>query len=105
MFVNIVTPKLIFAAAVLSAALCFDMPAGHAGLYGNSRWCAVTDQGADVISWNCEYDTLDDCRPSILAGNRGYCSLNSYFHPDPTASGAHPDAPTGGAPNGSKGAR
>lgn len=101
---NIFIPRLIFAAAVLSAALCFNMSAGHAGLYGSSRWCAVTDQGADVISWNCEYDTLEDCRPSILAGNRGYCSPNPYFHPDPAASEAHPSPTTGGAPNGSKAA-
>jgi hypothetical protein len=76
-------PKLIFAAAVLSSALCFNIPASHAGLYGDSRWCAVTDQGADVINWNCEHDTLEDCRPAIVAGSRGYCSLNPYWHPDP----------------------
>ena len=81
---RIIIAKLIFAAAVLGAALCFIMPAGHAGLYGNSRWCAVTDQGADVISWNCEYGTLEDCRPAILSGNRGYCALNPYWHADPT---------------------
>jgi hypothetical protein len=50
LLVKIVMTKLIFAAAVLGAALCFNMPASHAGYYGNSRWCAITDQGADVIS-------------------------------------------------------
>ena len=35
MFMKIVIPKLIFAAAVLSAALCFNMPTAHAGLYGD----------------------------------------------------------------------
>jgi hypothetical protein len=81
--VKIVMTKLIFAAAVLGAALCFNMPASHAGYYGNSRWCAVTDQGADVISWSCEYDTLEDCRPAIVSGSRGYCALNPYWNPDP----------------------
>ena len=97
---KIAIPKLIFAAAVLCAALCFNVSTGHAGYYGDARWCAVTDQGADVISWNCEYDTLEDCRPAVLTGNRGYCGQNPYWRPDPTNSAA----PTGssGAPTGSK---
>jgi hypothetical protein len=97
MFVKIVIPKLIFAAAVLSAALCFNMPTAHAGLYGDSRWC-------DVTNWNCQFDTVEECRPTLFAGNHGFCSQNPYWHPDPTASGARLDPTTSGAPNGSKAA-
>jgi hypothetical protein len=105
--VRIVISKLIFAAAVLGAALCFNMSAGRAGYYGDERWCAVTDQGADVINWSCEYDTLEDCRPAIYAGNHGYCGQNPYWRPEPTNSGAPTGssaAPTvsSAAPTGSK---
>jgi hypothetical protein len=110
--VRIVISKLIFAAAVLGAALCFfNVPAGHAGYYGDARWCAVTDQGADVISWDCEYDSLEECRPSISSGGtHGYCGQNPYWRPEPTNSGAPTGsvgAPTGSsaAPTGSKVAR
>jgi hypothetical protein len=85
--VKIFLLKLGLATAVLAAVLCFDIPASHAGLFGNSRWCAVTDDGADNVNWACEYETVDACRPAILAGNRGFCSLNPYWRPYPTPYG------------------
>ncbi|HXW48541.1 MAG TPA: hypothetical protein VEK31_03770 [Xanthobacteraceae bacterium] len=77
--VKIFQLKLAFAAAALVAALCINMPASHAGLYGHSQWCAVTDDGADNVNWDCEYETVDVCRPAVLAGNRGFCALNPYW--------------------------
>jgi hypothetical protein len=81
--VKILPVKLTFAVAIVAAALCLDAGAGHAGMSGNSRWCAVTDQGADVLSWDCEYDTIEDCTPAVLTGNRGYCAMNPYWRPAP----------------------
>ena len=75
--------KLTFASAALAAALCLNMPAGHAGLYGHSQSCAVTDDGGNNVNWDCEYQTIDACRPAILAGNRGFCALNPYWRPAP----------------------
>ena len=75
--------KLVFATA--AAALCFDMPASQAALYGHSRWGA--DDGADNVNWDCEYETVDACRPAVLAGNRGFCALNPYYRPYPTPYG------------------
>jgi hypothetical protein len=77
--VKILPVKLTFAVAVIAAALCLDPGAGHAGMYGNSRWCAVTNQGSDALDWDCEYDTAEDCTPAVLTGNRGFCALNSYW--------------------------
>jgi hypothetical protein len=81
--VKIILLKLAFATAVLAVALSFDMPASHAGLYGHSQWCAVTNDGADNVNWDCEYQTVDACRPAVLAGNRGFCALNPYWRPYP----------------------
>ena len=78
--------KLTFAAAVLTVALCLDIRASHAGLYGDSPWCAVTDDGGRVV-WECEYETVEACRPAVLAGNRGFCALNPYFRPYPARYG------------------
>jgi hypothetical protein len=81
--VKIFLLKLTFAAAVLTAALCLNMRASYANLYGESPWCAVTDDGGRVV-WECEYETVAACRPAVVAGNRGFCALNPYYRPSPT---------------------
>ena len=59
----------------------------HAGKPGRPLWsfpmCAVSDDGADNVNWDCEYETVDACRPAVLAGNRGFCALNPYWRPYP----------------------
>jgi hypothetical protein len=47
------------------ATLCINIRASHAYQTGDSHWCPVTDRG-DVISWDCDYDSNDEC----LAGHR-----------------------------------
>jgi hypothetical protein len=81
--VKILPVKLTFAVATVAAALCLDAGVSHAGMYGDSRWCAVTNQGTDALSWDCEYDTIEDCTPAVLTGNRGYCAMNPYWRPAP----------------------
>jgi hypothetical protein len=48
----------------------------------------VTDKG-DVISWDCDYDSIDECQPAIVGGG-GYCALNPSWHPDPSQSESAP---------------
>lgn len=62
---KILPVKLTFAVAVVAVALCLDPGTSHAGMSGNSRWCAVTNQGTDAFSWDCEYDTIEDCTPAV----------------------------------------
>jgi hypothetical protein len=81
--VRLLPVKLRLAVAVVTIALCLDPGTSHAGMYGNSRWCAVTDQGSDVLNWDCEYDTVEDCMPAVLAGNRGFYAINPYWRPAP----------------------
>jgi hypothetical protein len=82
--VKIVFAKLAGVIALLAAALCLTTTKGQAGLYGSSRWCAVSNNGADAMNWDCKYDTIEDCTPAVLNGNRGYCALNPYWRPDPS---------------------
>ena len=75
--------KLALAVAAASAAICFEPAASHAGMYGDSRWCAVSNQGSDALNWDCEYDTIEDCQPAVLTGNRGFCAMNPFWRPAP----------------------
>jgi hypothetical protein len=78
--VKINIPRLALAGAGLAAAIAFSaMTPGQAATWGHAKWCAVTNNGGDDIMWECVYDTAEECQPFILAGNRGFCSLNPYW--------------------------
>jgi len=77
--VKILPVKLTFTVAAVVATLCLDAGTSHAG----SRWCAVPNQGTDAFSWDCEYDTIEDCMPAVLTGNRGFCAMNPFWHAAP----------------------
>jgi hypothetical protein len=81
--VKISIPRLALAAAGLAVATGFFMTfaptASEAALWGHAKWCAVTDNGSGDLMWECVYDTVEECQPFILAGNRGSCNLNPYW--------------------------
>ena len=33
------------------------------------------------VHWECIYRSVEECRPNVLAGNRGFCNPNPYFVP------------------------
>ena len=71
------------AAAVLAAVLTvMAFGAGPALAYGDHPWCAVTSGGLDV-HWECEFDSIEACRPNVIAGNRGFCNPNPYYQAAP----------------------
>ena len=45
----------------------------------NAPWCAVTNYGNGSMYWDCQYSSIEQCRPNVLAGNRGWCNPNPYF--------------------------
>jgi hypothetical protein len=47
-------------------------------------WCAVVSYGNGSSYEDCQYASLDACRPHVLAGNRGFCN------PNPRWAGAYP---------------
>jgi hypothetical protein len=60
--------KLTFGVAALAAVMCFGTSASRA--FGDAPWCAVINLGRDAY-WDCQYRTVEECVPNVLAGNRG----------------------------------
>ena len=42
-------------------------------------WCAVINGGAGSVYWDCQYNSIAECRPHVLAGNRGFCNPNPRY--------------------------
>jgi len=42
-------------------------------------WCAVIQNGTGSVYWDCQYSSIEQCRPVVLAGNRGWCNPSPYF--------------------------
>jgi hypothetical protein len=68
---------LIVAAAGWALSVC----AAHAGSFGDAPWCAVQDLGAGDVVSDCEFRSVEECVPHVIAGNRGFCNLNPRFVP------------------------
>ncbi len=64
--------------AVIVAALGCNIPAASA--FGDAPWCAVKNFGSDVV-WDCEYRTVEECVPHVIAGDRSFCNLNPWPGP------------------------
>jgi len=64
--------RVIFAFVVILAALIFDLQPAKAY---EPPWCAVISDGY----WDCQYRSIEECRPYVLAGNRGWCNPSPYF--------------------------
>ena len=47
--------------------------------YFGAPWCAVISMGDGDMQWDCEFRTVEECIPNVLAGNRGWCNPNPYF--------------------------
>jgi hypothetical protein len=71
--------RLVCAATTLAAVFCFDVPASRA--FGDAPWCAVIGIGNGEVYWDCQYRTIEECVPNVIAGNRGFCNVNPYSAP------------------------
>ena len=43
--------KSMFAFGIVAAVLCMNPRASHAFQTGDSKWCTVTNKGADSMQW------------------------------------------------------
>ena len=66
--------RLVLAATVVLAAFLWLQSAK-----AEAPWCAVITIGEDSVIWDCRFRTIEECRPTVLAGNRGFCNPNPYF--------------------------
>jgi hypothetical protein len=71
--------RMMFVALVALAAAVFDRQPAAAS---EAPWCAVLDMGKGAY-WDCQYRSIEDCRPVVLSGSRGWCNPNPYFVPAP----------------------
>ncbi len=62
--------------AAFATAMCSGITSSHA--FGDARWCEVKNLGSDVV-WNCQYSTVEECTPHVIAGDRSFCNLNPYW--------------------------
>jgi hypothetical protein len=66
--------RFVLTAALGIAAVSFDLhPARAAGV---APWCAVISMGRGDAYWDCQYSSVEQCVPNVLAGNRGFCNPN-----------------------------
>jgi hypothetical protein len=79
----------IFGAAIFGAATGFGVTASQAGNYGNAPWCAVQNFGAGEVVWDCEYRSVEECQPQVIAGNRGFCNPNPSWTPPLSVAPSH----------------
>ena len=50
--------RLMLAFVIVAVVSSMNTRAGRAYQTGDSKWCAVTNKGADSMQWDCEYMTL-----------------------------------------------
>ena len=72
-------PVLAFAAVSAVAAALFANISVPRAQDGNSPWCAMVNTGFDNVSEMCIFQTFEECRPFVLAGNRGFCEENRRY--------------------------
>lgn len=76
MTIRIASLMVLPLAAVIASA-------GNAGAAraAEAPWCAVVGTGTESVYWDCQYQTFEECRPHVLAGNRGWCNPSPYYVP------------------------
>jgi hypothetical protein len=78
--------RIAITAAFVVAAL--SLSANHASA-GEGPWCAVISLGPGSVYEDCQYRTFEQCRPVVLAGNRGFCNINPRWVGPPPAKPRH----------------
>jgi hypothetical protein len=68
--------RIIFAGIVALTTVVFNLELAESS---EAAWCAVTSGGDSDVHWDCQYRSIEECRPNVLAGNRGWCNSNPYF--------------------------
>jgi hypothetical protein len=70
--------RTILAASAVLIFTSFGLYPAAADNYA-APWCAVVAMGDGDMQWDCEFRTIEECRPHVLAGNRGWCNPNPYI--------------------------
>lgn len=76
--------RTILVAAAALASVCIGPRYTEAS---EAPWCAVITTSEDSVYWDCQYRSFEECRPNVLAGNRGWCNPSPYYVPSPNETG------------------
>ena len=76
---------LVYAGTIAAAVLAVHLQPAQAR--PEAPWCAVISMGWGDVFWDCQYNSIEECRPNVIAGNRGFCNHNPAFQ-GPSAPGA-----------------
>ncbi len=79
--------RIMLATGLFIAALGLD-PRPAAAYEAEGPWCSTVTVGHGGIAKDCHFRTFEECAPTVLAGNRGFCGQNPgwagwYAQPEP----------------------
>jgi hypothetical protein len=80
--------RLMIATAAFAAAVC--LYATNSFAFGDAPWCAVITTDMEGVHWDCQYQTVAECTPHVIAGDRGFCNLNPAPGPTKATATAQP---------------
>jgi hypothetical protein len=69
--------RIVATLALGIAAVSFGEPTVRAY---EAPWCAVISMGRDNSYWDCQYRSVEECVPHVVAGNRGFCNPNPAWN-------------------------
>ena len=78
--------RMVLAAAAFITALGFGFNPAAAR---EAPWCAVVGNGPGNAYWDCQYNSIEECRPNVIAGLRGFCNPNPRFEREYVPARAH----------------
>ncbi len=65
--------RIVLVAAIALAAMSLDARPVEAR---EGPWCAFIAVAQGAVYEDCQYYSFEECRPHVLAGNRGFCNVN-----------------------------
>ena len=71
--------RAVFLVATVIATIYGLSGPASAQIRGNAPWCAVISLGYGSVVWDCQYASIEACRPNVIAGNRGFCNRNPGY--------------------------
>jgi len=72
--------RLLCATGIATTTLALEQAPAQAY---EARWCAVVATGVGSVYWDCQYRSVEECAPHVIAGNRGTCHPNPYYLGNP----------------------
>jgi hypothetical protein len=79
--------RIMVAGGLIISAMVLDLSPARAN--DNAPWCAVISIGTGNAVWDCQYRTIEECVPNVLAGNRGFCNHNPRYEVPMARQNAH----------------